>query len=244
MRRFLAGISGKLFLLGMLLGSALITATSLSYFDFERLPAFAIERFPVRFEALWLAALRVHVASALVSFPLCLLLSTRWLQRKTEWHRSLGRIAGVLVLFALVPSGVVLAFEAKGGALVSSGFLVSAAIVAACIVGGVVAARRRDLAAHARAMRHVVGQLSVAVSSRILLVGLDAAGIDPDLAYVVALWVPVLASAALAELASLRSGFFRAALVRFRERVRRETFSHSSVIRVRALARHPARFGR
>src|SRR5580704_11018210 len=117
----------------MLVGSALITVSSLAYFDFDTLPAFVIEKLPVRFESLWLASLRVHVAAASLAFPLSLSLMTRALQRRASWHRWLGRISGVLVLFALVPSGIVLSFDAKGGAVVTAGFLVSAAIIAWCM---------------------------------------------------------------------------------------------------------------
>jgi hypothetical protein len=53
-------------------------------------------------------------------------------------------------------------------------------------------------------MRHVLAQMSVAVSSRALIFALDAAGCDPDLVYVVALWGPVLVSAVVAELISGR----------------------------------------
>src|SRR5450432_337820 len=118
MSRRLAGLPRCFFLVVMLAGSALITAASLRYFDFDTLPPFVIEKLPVRFESLWLGSLRVHVASASLSFPLCILLMTRWLQRRPSLHRLLGRSAGILVLFALVPSGVVLAFDAKGGKLV------------------------------------------------------------------------------------------------------------------------------
>jgi len=183
----------------MLAGAALITSASLDYFDFETLPPFVIEKLPLRFEALWLGSLRVHVASALVSLPLCLLLATRTLQRYAVWHRWLGRVAAGLVLFALVPSGFVLALDAKGGVVVTLGFLLSGALVAWFVVQGVRSARRRELAAHARAMRHVLAQMSVAVTSRALIVGLDVLGVDPDRSYVIALWVPVLASAALVE---------------------------------------------
>jgi uncharacterized membrane protein YozB (DUF420 family) len=189
----------------MLVGSAVITAASLAYFDPETNPPFVIEKLPVRFEALWLASLQVHVASALLSFPLCLALLTRTLQRRPLLHRWLGRLTGICVLLALVPSGVVLAFDAKGGVIVTAGFLVSAVIVAAAMVYGVIAARRRDLSSHARAMRHVVAQMSVAVSSRALILALDAAGNDPEFSYVVALWGPVLASALVAELISHRA---------------------------------------
>jgi hypothetical protein len=201
--RFLAVLPRWFFWVSMWVGSALIAAASLSYFDFSTLPPFVIEKLPVRFETLWLASLRVHVASALLSFPLCLLLVTHWLQRRRTWHRWIGRFTGGLVLVALVPSGIVLAFDAKGGKVVTAGFLLSAAIVACCMVRGIWAARRRDLVSHGRAMRHVVGQMSVAVVSRALIVCFDVVGLDPEIAYIVSLWGPVLAAVAVVELVPL-----------------------------------------
>jgi Predicted membrane protein (DUF2306) len=209
MRAWLLALPRRSLLLLLFCGSALITAMSLPYFDFETLPPFVIEKLPVRFEALWLAALRVHVAAASLAFPLCLALMTRFLQRRPPWHRWLGRSTGILVLFLLVPSGVVLAFDAKGGAAGTAGFLLSAAIVAVAMLGGVAAARRRDFVTHRRAMRHVVGQMSVAVSSRALIVAFDAAGLAPGVAYLLALWGPVLATALVVELASRPSLFAR-----------------------------------
>jgi hypothetical protein len=152
------------------------------------------------------------------------------------WHRRLGRVGGVLVLFALVPSGVVLAFDAKGGRIVTAGFLLSAAIVGWFMVRGVAAARRHDVPSHQRAMRHVLGQMSVAVTSRAMLLGFDAAGVNPDLAYVVALWVPVLASAAVVEMLSLRHSRL-VHVSQFVERIRRELFALALLVRPRALAR-------
>jgi Predicted membrane protein (DUF2306) len=232
------------FLLSMLAGSALITAMSLPYFDFETLPPFVVEKLPLRFEALWLGALRVHVAAAAFVFPLCLALMTRALQRRTRWHRWLGRITGVLVLLALVPSGIVLAFDAKGGPIVTVGFLLSAGIVAGAMIFGVRAARRRDLILHARAMRHVVGQMSVAVVSRALIVALDVASVDPDVAYVVALWGPVLASVAIVEWLSRRSGMRNRSSVELIERIAREISPFALLVRIRAFVRPLARFGR
>jgi uncharacterized membrane protein YozB (DUF420 family) len=241
---FLANLPKRLFLVVMLLGSALITASSLAYFDFETLPPFVIEKLPVRFESLWLASLRLHVATASVVFPLCLLLMTRTLQRRTAWHRRLGRVTGMLVLFALVPSGVVLAFDAKGGRVVTAGFILSAAIVAWFMVRGVMAARRRDLVSHSRAMRHVVAQMSVAVVSRAMILGLDAAGIDPAVAYVAALWAPVLGCAAAAEFISSRSALSTRTPVQLLERIRREVSPLALVVRARSLVRPFGRLGR
>lgn len=206
--RFFAGILRGLFLVIMFAGSAAITAASLEYFDPASLAPFVVERLPVvTFASLWLAALKLHVASALVAFPMCLMLTTRWLQRRPRWHRWQGRATGLLILLGLVPSGCVLAFNAKGGVGVSAGFLLSGAVVAGAMIYGVRAARRRDLIGHAHAMRHVVAQMSVAVTSRAMLMGFDAAGVNPDVAYVIALWVPVVFSAVVAEAISRRIVF-------------------------------------
>jgi hypothetical protein len=241
---WLGALPRRVFLGVMLVGSALITAASVGYFDFETLPPFVVEKLPVRFESLWLASLRLHVATALVSFPLCLLLMTRALQRRPLWHRWLGRLTGICVLFALVPSGVVLAFDAKGGPVVTAGFLLSAAIVAGCMVQGILAARRRDLLAHARAMRHVVGQMSVAVTSRALIMAFDAAGMNPDLSYVLALWGPVLASAAFAELASRRAPSAVPDRIHIVQRIYREVSPLALLVRVRSIGRPVTRLGR
>jgi uncharacterized membrane protein len=228
----------------MLAGSAVITANSLAYFDLDTVAPFVIERLPEQFASLWLASLRVHVAAALLSLPLCLFLMTRWLQRRAAWHRWIGRVAGVIVLSALVPSGAVLALHAKGGAPATAGFLLSAAILAASMVRGVVAARRREVGSHQRAMRHVVGQMSVAVTSRALLLGFDAAGIDPDLGYLVALWGPVLATAAVVEIVSLHPRSVAASVTGLLKGVRREGHSLVSRVRGRSLVHSVARSGR
>jgi len=243
-RKFFSHWVGRGFLILMLVGSALITAMSLPYFDFETLPPFVVEKLPLKFEALWLAALRVHVAAAALGFPLCLGLMTRALQKRPLWHRWIGRAAGVIVLFALVPSGFVLSSEAKGGRIVTVGFVLSGLIVGSAMVSGVRAARRRDLTSHARAMRHVIGQMSVAVVSRALIVGLDAAGIDPDLAYVVALWAPVLATVAVVEVISRRPMAWSRHRVELVERITRELSPLALVVRIRAFVRPLARFGR
>ena len=222
-------------------GWAFIFASSLAYFDFAQIPPFMLEKMPLRFEHLWLYSLRVHVGAALVSLPLCIALMTRILQRRPAIHRWLGRLAGMTLLFGLVPSGVVLAFDAKGGPFVTAGFLLSGAIVAYCTVRGVLAARRRDLIVHQRMMRHVFAQMSVAVTSRAMLVGFDFAGVDPGLAYVVALWAPVLGSALVVELVSMS----RLRVSSTIERIRRELVPSLALgLRPRALARAANRTGR
>lgn len=191
----------------LLVGSLLITRGSVLYFDDDEWPEFVVEKLPLAlsstfagFEELWLTALQVHVVAAAIALPGCVLLLSRTvLRRAPVLHRFLGRAVGVVVLFALVPSGLVLALEAKGGALVTAGFVLSAVFVVVGMVVGIVTARRRDFAVHRRFVLHVLAQLSVAVTSRALLVVFDALSIDEHVAYVVSLWGPVLGSAVVVE---------------------------------------------
>jgi hypothetical protein len=188
--------------LALALGSAAITRASAVYFG-DDLGPFVIEKLPLPHEDLWLHALRAHVLAAAICLPGCLLLlSTALLRRGPRFHRWLGRIVGSLVLLVLVPSGFYLSLFAKGGLASTIGFMLSGAIVAAAMVQGVRTARTRRFVEHRRWMLHVLAQLSVAVTSRAMLFGFDAAGVDEQLAYLVSLWLPILASAGVVELIS------------------------------------------
>lgn len=206
----IARLARTAFLGLMMLGTAFIAHASLPYFFGEDLHEFLIEKLPLPHEGVWLVALHVHVVAALFSLPACLvLLSRRVLRRMPRVHRSLGRLTGLLVLGALVPSGAWLAVYAKGGLLSTLGFWLSGGIVAVAMVQGIVDARAGRVAAHRRSALHVFAQLSVAVTSRLMLVALDVAGLDPDVAYLVALWVPVVASAVVVEWIAGSSGVRR-----------------------------------
>lgn len=181
------------------LGSMAITRASLDYFGADQ-PAFVIEKLPLPWEQIWLGALKIHVAAAALALPGCLLLVSPWVLRcAPRFHRYAGRVTAAVVLLALVPSGAYLALFAKGGAPSAAGFLLSGAIVATAMVQAIRAARARRLADHRRFALHVLAQLSVAVTSRAMIFVLDAKGFDPDRAYLIALWLPVAASALAVE---------------------------------------------
>jgi uncharacterized membrane protein len=182
-------------------GAGLIAAGSLVYFTDER-PPFLLEKLPLPGEALWLAAVRVHVVSAVLALPACLLLSwERALRKVPRVHRWLGRATALLILLGAVPSGFYLALFAKGGLPSTLGFWLSGAITAAAMVEAVRRARAGDFVAHRRAALHVLAQLSVAVTSRTMLVALAAIGWDETRSYLLSLWLPVVGSALLVEAA-------------------------------------------
>ena len=192
-------------LLALALASAFITRGSLDYFGAD-LPAFVVEKLPLPLEHVWLGALRVHVVAAALALPGCLvLLSKTVLRRAPRFHRWAGRTTAAVILMALVPSGSYLALFAKGGLPSTMGFLASGAVTAAAMAQAVRDARARRFAAHRRHALHVLAQLSVAVTSRAMIVAFDALAFDPERAYLVALWLPVAASAIAVELISRRN---------------------------------------
>lgn len=202
-RRF-GRLLGSVWMLGLATGALVIGWASRVYFASDELAPFVIEKLPLPHEELWLSALKVHVVAASFALPACLLLSWKRMLRFPRTHRWLGRVTGAIILAALVPSGLYLSLYAKGGAPATVGFALSGMIVAAAMVWGVGRARAKDYAGHRRCMLHVLAQLSVAVTSRTLLPLLDAVGIDPDPAYLFALWAPVLAGVGFVEICLVR----------------------------------------
>ena len=184
------------------LGSAAITLASRVYFNADEYAPFVMEKLdlPLPNEDRYIHLLQLHVIAASFALPACLLLLSRTVMRRApRFHRWLGRLTGLALLFALVPSGFYLSLYAKGGLLGTLGFMLSGSIVAVAAVQGVRAARAGKYAVHRRFMLHVLAQLAVAVVSRAMLFAADAAAFDHDTAYLVSLWVPVVGCAALVE---------------------------------------------
>lgn len=182
------------------LGSFAITLSSLVYFIPNERAAFIIEKLPLPVEDLYVLVLRLHVIAAALTLPGCLILSSKTLlKRWPEFHRWCGRAVGGLVITVLTPTGFYLAFFARGGWGATVGFLLSGAIVMAALIQAIRAARAKRYARHRRFTLHVLGQLSVAVTSRALLFVLESSNLNPNFAYLVSLWIPVLGTFALVE---------------------------------------------
>jgi hypothetical protein len=182
------------------LGSLTITLASLVYFEPKQRPPFLIEKLPLSNESLYLLVLRVHVLAAALALPGTLILSSKSvLKRWPRFHRWSGRVVGLDVLGALAPSGFYLAFFARGGIGGTLGFLLSGLIVVWAMLQAIRWARAKRFARHRLFAFHVLGQLSVAVTSRAMLFALESSNIHLDVAYLVSLWVPVLGTFALVQ---------------------------------------------
>lgn len=110
-----------------------------------------------------------HIVSGPVALLLGLLLmSDGYRTRFPRWHRVLGRVQTIGVLFVVLPSGLVMAFDAAAGPWAAAGFVVLTLLTAACTALGWRAAVRRRFSIHRRWMQRSYLLLCSAVVLRIL----------------------------------------------------------------------------
>jgi uncharacterized membrane protein len=201
--RWCAALGRVAFYSVMGVGIWLMFSASASYLELRGAHPFFLEKLPLAHPKLWWAALYVHVPCALFALPACLLLLVGQVRaRFPRFHRWLGRVTGALLLCAVVPSGMYLAFFAQGGLISTLGFWLTGLIVFAAMLRSIRSARARNMKAHRRFSTHVAAQLAVAVVSRFALIGAEEIGLYGEWVYIAALWIPVCGCAVVAELST------------------------------------------
>ena len=163
-------------------------------------PRFLWEKGELANSPLWLAAFYFHVVGASVclaaGFPL---MFPRWTQKHPAWHRGLGYAYFTAVLWMAAPSGVALAFTAKGGILGTLGFALAGILWWYVTWNGYCAIRRGQIAEHIRAMIRSYSLALSAPAFRIIQAALFLAGLGDATNYIVSLWLSIAVSVLLAE---------------------------------------------
>jgi uncharacterized membrane protein len=158
--------------------------------------------FPPNFDSLFLqgreasfsgayrAAFYVHILSApLVLVNGLILLSDHVRRRHGRWHRWLGRVQVLVLLFFMLPSSVVMSRQAFGGWPAGLSFFLLSAATAGCVIIGVVYAFHRRYDRHRRWMVRTYVLICSAVALRLISGTAGVFGVpDPEQAYVFAAW--------------------------------------------------------
>jgi hypothetical protein len=155
-------------------------------------------------------AFYAHIASGPVTLVLGLFLIGEKIRlRFPKWHRSLGKVQGVLVLFVLAPSGLWMARYSQTGPVAAAGFSALAVATATCVFLGWRNAVTRRFVEHRWWMWRCFLLLCSAVVIR--LVGGLATVTDYDGAWVYPLtaWVSWLGPLAVFELSGPARRHFR-----------------------------------
>lgn len=142
-------------------------------------------------------AFYTHLVSGPPSLILgMILISDRFRLRFPKWHRYLGRIQAVNVLFLVAPSGLLMAYYAMTGPIAAMGFAVLALATALCMALGWRTAVQRRFGEHQRWMQRCFVLLCSAVVVRIIGGLLTVIDYGPAWPYQAAAWgswlVPLL----------------------------------------------------
>lgn len=151
----------------------------------------------------WLTNLRLHVLAGVVCLFSCLLqFSKLLLQRAPVWHRLMGRLYAVVVLFVLSPTGIVLALYAKGGFPGRAGFLLLGVASFQSTLLGITSmlGSRPDLLRHRQWMTRSFAFVASAITFRVYHIAMFYCGITEEINYVASLYLSMCGNAAVTEL--------------------------------------------
>lgn len=201
---------------------AALTAASCGLLLFSNLiylsgqqPRFLWEKGALANSPAWLATFYFHVVGASICLAAGLpLMFSHWTRKHPAWHRGLGYVYLAAVLWMAAPSGVALAFTAKGGPMATLGFTLAGVLWWYTTWSGYRAIRRGNISEHIRAMIRSYSLALSAPAFRIIQAALFLAGLDDATNYIVSLWLSIAASVVLAESSLYRARVSRALLTR------------------------------
>ena len=170
-------------------GTTIIVWESRDYFLPGRLHAFMMERIDLAVEDWWRYTLLTHVAGGLTCLVSSLLQYSKVLLKRAAWlHRNLGRIYGLSIIMVVFPTGVALAFVAKGGFSGMLGFLLLSFATLFTLLLDMVAIYKKNLRSHQIWISRSFALVTSAITFRVLQLVLAQFNYDYDQIYQSALW--------------------------------------------------------
>lgn len=146
-------------------------------------------------------AFYTHLASGPLSLILgTILVNNRFRQRFPRWHRRLGRIQVICVLFLIVPSGLWMGLYAASGPTAAIGFVLQAIVTGFCVAAGWRFAVLRRFKRHQRWMWRCYLLLCSAVVIRVFGGVATVFQIQADWVYQLQAWISWIGPLAIYEL--------------------------------------------
>jgi hypothetical protein len=143
-------------------------------------------------------AFYTHIAAGPIALVLgMILISERFRLKFPKWHRYLGRIQALNVLFLVTPSGLWMAYHAEAGPIAGLGFAALAVVTGMSVALGWRSAVKRRFTDHRRWMSRCFLLLCSTVVLRLIaglatVTGVQATWVDPLSAW--ASWLVPLAA--------------------------------------------------
>lgn len=189
-----------IFYLVLFTGTALICWESRLYFLPNTIHGFMLERMELAIENWWRYALLTHVSGGLICLVSSVLQYSRLLLKRAPWlHRNLGRIYALSIIMVVFPTGVALAFVAKGGLSGTIGFLTLSFGTLFTLLLGMVAIYRKNLRAHQVWISRSFALVTSAITFRALQLILIQFDFDYQKIYQMSLWASIGINLSLCE---------------------------------------------
>jgi len=191
---------GGLFWLLMALGSLLIVWNSLTYIQWGTEHPFVLEKKPYSDGWFYLFMLWAHIASGCVVLLAALgQFSRRLLRRWPKVHKGMGLLYVWTMLAVLAPTGIYVAFFAKGGFSGMMGFLLLGVAGAWFTCSGWRALGRGNIPAHRDWMIRSYAMATSAVTFRAMHIGFFYLELPYEQNYLLSLWLSTLVNLLAAE---------------------------------------------
>jgi len=189
------------FLLLLVAGTGMIAFESLDYLMPSRIHPFFLERPAMTVREWWRVVITIHAISGVVCLVSCWTQFSSLVMRKApKVHKVSGRVYGYNNLIVLVPTGVILALYAKGGALGVLGFLVIGVGTGIATLMGVRTAMKKKVISHKRWITYSFALVSTAISFRLCQIALAKVLPTFEHIYITTLWGTLVLNLVLAEL--------------------------------------------
>ena len=182
--------------------SLLLAANSLPYFTFDTTYSLLTEKQDALSDPIYLPIFYLHVLSGIP----CLLLpvlnfSKRVLRNKRNLHVMLGRWYSKVTLFVVAPTGMYLAWYAKGGATGKISFWALGILLATFTWLGIRAIKQKDVAGHIDWMTRSYAMATSALTFRVFHILFYALYMPYETNYQTSLVLSLIVNMGLGELA-------------------------------------------
>jgi len=184
--------------------SLLIAYNSLPYFTFTGDQPFIIDKQNVQDNNFWLTNFYVHVAAGIICLLAALTqFSKKILKKKLQIHKVAGKVYVGMVLFIAAPTGLILAFFAKGGLLGGLGFGVLSILWFYTTLMGFLKIKQGDVNGHVQWMIRSYALTLSALTFRLFHMGFYFLEFNDTTNYVLSLWASNVFNILAAELVVL-----------------------------------------
>jgi hypothetical protein len=157
----------------------------------------------------WRYAFYAHVFTSILVLPAGFTQFNKWFF-KNSWHRKLGMLYLLTVLFISAPTGFLMGLHANGGLAAKTSFVLLSTLWFVTTLLAIISAKRRQFIDHGEWMLYSYALTLSAISFRLIALGFDLLDIHvrPQEVYVTTAWLSWVPNIIIAHM-MIKMGFIK-----------------------------------